>query len=628
MAIPQDVVEQVLATAKIEEVIGEFVTLKKRGKDYVGLCPFHSEKTPSFYVSPTKGIFKCFGCGRGGSVISFLKEHEKMTFPEAVRYLADKYGIEIPEEISSEEAAEEERFRSGLFSVMEYAVQHYRKMLGEAAGRAARAYLRDRGITDDLIDHFGLGWAEGNARLGEHLARIGVDPKIIEAAGLARRKGGRWNDLFWDRLMFPIRSPSGRPIALAGRLLADRPNAPKYLNSPDTPIFRKSSVLYGLSHARDGIRKNGFAVVVEGYFDVIAVHRCGTANAVAPMGTALTPDQLKRLRRFTDRVVFVMDGDRAGREAALKGFALAAAHDFTIEAVMLPPGEDPDSLVRKSGPDALRELIEQRVHFLDFILAGEPLDDPDAKAAVVQRAVAVVAAFSDPIRQAAYLEKLADAANIPLKALTGHLNRLRTQRHRRPRPVPAANESEGALSAAPVDATAIEHAVLRVVLEHGVEPLADGEPVIQRVYQEVADAQWRHPELKALLDWLMGYYVEHGAMPPPPVVISHADPALHQWLAEGWVPLRPSQKWHDQPGHSLMEVPLDERVEKVLAFFRIYQLTSEGMELQARIRAEASASEREALFEQWHRIREEIQRISAHYGLAINPFATIKGSVQ
>ncbi len=623
MAIPNEIVDQVLSVAKIEEVIGEFITLKKRGKDYVGLCPFHSEKTPSFYVSPSKGIYKCFGCGRGGGVITFLKAHEKMGFVDAIRYLAAKYGIPVPEDVDDEVVAEEERLRKRLISLMEYAYQHYRKMLGSPMGQTARTYLHDRGIPEALIDRFGLGWASPNERLSERLLQMGTESQLLETAGLGRLKGKRWQDVFRDRLIFPIFSVSGRPIGFAGRLLGNIPNAPKYLNSPDTPLFHKSSVLYGLYHARDGIRKQGFAIVVEGYFDVLAVHHSGLCNAVAPMGTSLTPHQLKILRRFTDRVVFLMDGDIAGQRATLKGFQHAADLDFKIEAVRLPAGEDPDSLMRSKGPLALAEYIGRRTHFLEYILSLYSLDDPEAKSEAVHQALGVIARFSDAVRQSTYVQKLSSLAQIPVGVLSQRLGQVISEYRRSiqsPPPLSKVSNEPPPLSSDLLLPARIEHGVVEMAILHGDKPWDEEHSAIEWIYQQTALAQWNDKGLKELFDWIYKYYTEHGRMPTPMEIQRTAPLSLHSWLSGVWMPPKISAGWRRQAGRTNVEIPFKEQVGRVLAFFEMYQLTQRWQAIRQQIESVHPDEDASDLWGKLHEIHEHIHQLAHTFGLSLNPF--------
>ncbi len=618
MAIPGPIVRQILETAKIEEVVGEFVTLKKRGKDYAALCPFHPEKTPSFYVSPSKGIFKCFGCGKGGDVVTFLREHEKMSYVEALRWLADKYGIHIPEEVDDEAVEQEEQQRKQLLSLLQYAHQHYRQQLKSPQGRGAMGYLQKRGVDEAVAEHFQLGLALPDERLSERLARLGTDPELIEAAGLGRYQNGRWKDTFRARLIFPILSLGGQPIAFAGRTLQAHTKAPKYLNSPDTPLFTKSETLYGLYQAREGIRKRGYAVVVEGYFDVIALYRAGYANAVAPMGTSLTEGQLRRLHRFTDAVVFLMDNDRAGRAAMLKGFQKAAAMGFRIEAVWMPEGEDPDSLLQKEGRTALEQAVEGRVDFIDYIFRLYDMTDADGKAEAVRTALDVVARMRDTIRQAVYLEKIARQAGIPMDAIRPEFQRIQRKVAREPKGETSVEIPEPQAAAPRKGLPPMECGILELALQKGEEML-DDQPVILYLEKQLTDGKWENPHLHALWNWLLSYYHAHHQLPPPAEVMQQADPSLHEWLANVWLPLRPSAHWQRQPGYSYRVLPLTSVVKKALSFFRLHQYRMEEAALRAQIETAQTARERQDLFDRLHEVKRKIDELGRHYELSIVP---------
>ncbi|HYL10626.1 MAG TPA: DNA primase [Candidatus Acidoferrales bacterium] len=368
--------ERVKQQADIVRVVGEYVRLKKSGQNFTGLCPFHSEKTPSFAVHPVKQIYHCFGCGVGGDVFSFVMEMEKCPFPEAVRVVAEKCGIPIPRprERSPEERRENQQ-RTALVEMHREAAAFFAKQLeGTLEGKAARAYLEDRGLDAEAIARFGLGFApSGGEILFRHLKQKYPD-KLIEVSGLASRDpSGRLFDRFRRRIMFPIANESGKIIAFGGRALGD--DMPKYLNSPETPVYSKSNVLYHLDRAKEGMRRQDSAILVEGYMDTIGVARAGISNVVASCGTSLAESQVKLLARFTRRIIVNYDPDAAGQAAAERSIGLLLEQGFDVRVLALPGKADPDKFIREQGAEAYRKLVEFAPEYVDYLIGRARLMD-------------------------------------------------------------------------------------------------------------------------------------------------------------------------------------------------------------------------------------------------------------
>ncbi len=362
--------DRIKQQADIVRVIGEYVGLKKSGQNFTGLCPFHSEKTPSFAVHPVKQIYHCFGCGVGGDVFKFVMEMDKLTFPEAVRAVAEKCGISVPRprERSPEERRETQQ-RSALVEMQSDAAAFFGRQLEVTVeGKAARAYLEDRGLDSETIAHFGLGYApSGGDVLLRHLKQKYAD-KLLEISGLAASdQNGRLYDRFRRRIMFPIANESGKVVAFGGRALGD--DLPKYLNSPETPIYSKSNVLYHLDRAKEALRQRDFAVLVEGYMDTITVVRAGVSNVVASCGTSLTETQAKLLSRFTRRVVVNYDPDTAGQAATERSLAILLEQGSDVRVLALPDGADPDKFIREQGAQAYRQLLDSAPAYVDYLIA-------------------------------------------------------------------------------------------------------------------------------------------------------------------------------------------------------------------------------------------------------------------
>ncbi len=422
--IPEEVIDQVLRTSNIVEVIEGYVPLKQTGKYYRALCPFHTEKTPSFTVNPERQIFYCFGCGEGGDVFRFLMRREGFSFPDAVRHLAERAGIPVPKR----GRPREEGFLK-LFELQRLACDHFRKILKGPEGTAAREYLSQRGVGSEAVERFQLGYApaEWDGLLRE-ITRLGLPPRQVEAAGLALpRQGGRgYYDRFRDRLMIPICDSTGKIVGFGGRALGEQ--QPKYINSPETPVYKKGGHLYGLHLASRAIRETRVALVVEGYFDAISLHSAGFPQTVASLGTALTTDQVALLRRYADKVTLIFDPDPAGIQAAWRGLELLVAEELGVGVVILPHGKDPDTFARESGKDALLTQIAAAQDVVDFLLSRAEertgLQGVDDQAAAARQVLRLIALMPEGVRRAKYIQKLAERLGVSEGSVLAELRRL------------------------------------------------------------------------------------------------------------------------------------------------------------------------------------------------------------
>jgi len=419
--IPDSILEDVRARADIVEVIGQAVPLKRAGKDFRALCPFHHEKTPSFYVVPEKGFYKCFGCGESGDVFTFLMKRNGITFIEAVREVAGKVGIEIPEQTQGAAADEPHR---ALFEAIAFAVDYYIEALGGPAGSGAWRYLEGRGITKATAERFQLGYAPDAWReLREAAHRHGIEDETLLAAGLIKEseRSEEPYDRFRDRIIFPVAEVSGRVIAFGGRALRRAENVPKYLNSPETAIYHKSMILYGLNWSRSAIRREGAALVVEGYMDYVSLAAGGIDNVVAGMGTALTVEQANLVARYTAKAYLLYDSDTAGLKATFRSADALLRAGVHPLVVTLPAGEDPDSVVRLAGAEALKERIDQASDVLDKKL--QMLDergyfgDSDGKRRALDRLLPTIRATIDPALRDIYIGRVAERTGVKRETL-------------------------------------------------------------------------------------------------------------------------------------------------------------------------------------------------------------------
>ncbi len=424
--ITDESVREVIDTARVEDVVGDFVNLRRRGNNYTGLCPFHNEKTPSFNVNPARNIYKCFGCGVGGDPVKFLMELEQLSFPDAIRWIAGKYNIKLEEKELSEEVREELQEVDSLLITNDFARAYYADQLHntEEGKSIALSYFRDRGFRKETMETFGLGYApmqrDGLLRAA---TAAGHKQDKLEKLGLVRN--GR--DFFFDRVMFTIHNLGGKPIAFAGRILKQGVKAPKYVNSPETEIYHKSDVLYGMFQARQSVRKLDNVYLVEGYTDVISLHQNGIRNVVATSGTSLTGGQAQVVKRFTENVTLLYDGDKAGVKAALRGVDVLLTAGLNVRVVILPDGQDPDSYMQSVGTTAFQTYLEEtRKDFLFFkadLLLEEAGDDVGARTTAIRDISATLSLVDDPLKRAGYLQQFSSRLGIAESLLVDLVNK-------------------------------------------------------------------------------------------------------------------------------------------------------------------------------------------------------------
>ena len=430
--IDQLTIEKILDAANIVDVVSEFVTLRRRGVNYVGLCPFHNEKTPSFYVSPSKGICKCFSCGKGGNAIHFLMEHEQMSFQDAAEWLANKYGIPFRkrEMTDSEKALQNER--ESMFITNQFALDFFKDtLLNTEKGRAiGLAYFRKRGFRDDILDKFFLGYCpdEPDALARAALAKGFTKENLIKT-GLCyeRENDGQLRDRFHGRVIFPVHSISGKVVAFGGRIMSSDAKVAKYVNSPESIIYSKSRELYGLYQAKQAIVRKDRCFLVEGYADVISMFQSGVENVVASSGTSLTPGQIRLIHRFTNNITVLYDGDKAGIKASLRGIDMLLAEGMNVKVLLLPDGEDPDSFAQGRGATAFQQYIE--THQVDFIrfkvnlLMEDAADDPYSRSELIKSITQSISVIQDPIVRSVYITECSQIMKIDERLLINDVNR-------------------------------------------------------------------------------------------------------------------------------------------------------------------------------------------------------------
>ncbi len=490
--IDRETVDRIYAAANIVEIIGEYLTLQRKGVNYQACCPFHNEKTPSFVVSPSKGLFKCFGCGKGGNAVTFVMEHEGISYPEALKTVAKRYGIEVREKELTPEEQHRNDDRESMFALNGWAADYFAEVLaGDPEGQSVGlAYFRQqRGMTDATIRKFGLGFCPGRGdRMSRDALKAGYREEFLVATGLSLRResDGSLYDRFRERVIFPVHNISGRIVAFGGRTLRTDKNVAKYQNSPESEIYSKKRELYGLYFAKKAIQQQDCAILVEGYFDVISMHQAGVENVVASSGTSLTTEQIRLLNRFTRNITVIYDGDAAGIHAALRGIDMILGEGMNVRVVLLPPEDDPDTFARRLGAAGVQEYV--RTHEQDFItfkarlLMDEASGDPIRKAALIGDMVQSVARIPDPIQRSVYIKECARTMDIDEQILIGEVARkrlattgdretddfVRRQTALRREPQPAA---EAARLAGPVAAgssqEALERELVKYLLKYG-----------------------------------------------------------------------------------------------------------------------------------------------------------------
>lgn len=417
--IDRSTIDRIFAAADIVDIVGDFVTLKRKGTNYQACCPFHNEKTPSFVVSPAKGLYKCFGCGKGGNAVNFVMEHESLTYPEALKWVAKKYGIEVKEKEENPEERQRNDNRESMMVASSFANQYFIDQLKTDKGESiAVGYFRERGFTDVTIDKFQLGYCPDT---GDAMTRAALDAgykeEFLVATGLTilPERGGYY-DRFAGRVMFPVHSLAGRVVAFGGRTLRSDKKVAKYLNSPESEIYHKGSTLYGIYFAKGAITRMGYCILVEGYTDVLQMHQAGVENVVASSGTSLTVDQIKLIKRFTRNVTVIYDGDAAGIKASMRGIDMLLKEGLTVRVVALPEGDDPDSFARSHNATELQQYIEDNeqdfISFKTDLLLGDAAGDPIKRAELISDVVGSIAVIADDISRSVFVQQCAQQMGI------------------------------------------------------------------------------------------------------------------------------------------------------------------------------------------------------------------------
>jgi DNA primase len=533
------------------DVVGNFVKLKRRGTNYLGLCPFHNEKTPSFTVSPSKEIYKCFGCGKSGNAIGFVMDHEKFTYPEALKWLANRYNVEIEETESSPEYKEQQQVADSLHIINQFAVKYFCKQLLESEEGQLNAleYLKERGFNDATIEKFQIGYCPetGNSFTKEAIKQQ-YSSELLKKSGLTAERNGQLVDNYRGRIIFPIHNQSGKIIGFAARIIGSSDRGPKYINTPENELYVKSKILYGSYFARHSIDKADECFLVEGYTDVTAMHQAGVENVVASGGTSLTPDQLRLIRKYTNNLTIIYDGDNAGIKAALRGLDLAIEEGLNVQLVLIPDKEDPDSYVKKVGANAFRAFVKE--HKKDFILFQLDISLQDAgsdsnkKAAVVNQIAESISKLNraeDFTRQQDYIKRCSHLLKIDEQGLTALVQKFsrekigkeekKLQREEAGQEQNIADEQQEAVIDLLFKDEMNEQAVLRSLIEFGSKSWNEEITVAGYIFDEIEkDGLEELFDNKSLLQLLQHYKSLHlnGQSPTEKHFLYHADPTINQ----------------------------------------------------------------------------------------------------
>ena len=480
--IPKETIDLIFETARIDEVVGDFVQLKKRGVNLLGNCPFHDEKTPSFTVSPAKGIYKCFGCGKGGNSVNFVMDHEHFSYPEALKYLASKYNIFIEEEARTPEQEKAANDRESMYIVNNIANEYFQDQLfNNNEGRAiGLSYFKERGFREDILKKFQLGYSpEKSNAFSAHALKEGYKIKFLEKTGLTIPKESINYDRFRGRVMFPIHSLSGRVLGFGGRILKSNVKAAKYLNSPESEIYSKSKVLYGMYHSKNSIVKKNRCLLVEGYTDVISMHQSGMENVVASSGTSLTVEQIKLVKRFTNNITLLFDGDAAGLKASLRSVNIILQEGMNVKVLRFPEGDDPDSYARKVSSEELENYIDsQAKDFIVFkcsLLLEDSKNDPIKRAELIKDIAATIALIPDTISRTVYAQSSSKILGVDEQLIISSIEQSRigksTIRTSEPMQVVFSSPIQGTKKKEALSIDLEESTLIRLLIIYGTAPL-------------------------------------------------------------------------------------------------------------------------------------------------------------
>ncbi len=645
--INRETIDKIMDTARIEEVVGDFVHLKKRGTSLIGNCPFHGEKTPSFHVSVTKGIYKCFGCGKGGDSVRFIMEHEKYSYPEALKFLANKYNIEVEETVETVQDVEAQNARESLYIVSQFAATYFEEQMwnSQEGKTIGLSYFKERGFREDILKKFNLGYSPD---VWDALTQDAIKNKhaeeYLEKTGLSiRNDKGKLYDRFRGRVMFPIHNFTGRVIGFGGRTLKTDKNVPKYVNSPESEIYHKSNVLYGLFHAKKAIRDQDNCYLVEGYADVLSVHQAHIENVVASSGTSLTIEQIKLIGRFTQNVTILYDGDAAGIKASLRGLDMILEEGLNVKVVSFPEGDDPDSYMHKVGAGAFKTYIENnRKDFILYkanILLAEAGNDPIKRAGIIRDIVESIAKIPDNIKASVFIRECSSLLQIEERVLLSELNTMRAAKLKKSAAPQARSQSyhpdlppADLLADEPIQQQAVstevsdelqEQEIVRLLLAFGHELVSwdkiDNMYIGSFIMQNLTDVTFENELCKRIIDHYRKE-IENGHLPTANQFIKSEDREIADLaITLSSSPYTLSENWYNK--HNIYV--RDETVNlKATILGGLYHLKKRKvdrilLDLLKEIKAEDDATNQEILMQRYAFIKNVEKEISRFLGSVI-----------
>ncbi|MFI5154734.1 MAG: DNA primase [Chitinophagales bacterium] len=631
--ISQQSIQQILSRIDITEIIGGFVRLKKRGANYLGLCPFHNEKTPSFTVSPVKEIYKCFGCGRSGNTISFLMEHEKYSYVEALRWLANKYDVEIEETVTSPEIKLQQQVSESLFVINGFAQKYFSGNLwdSEQGQDIALSYLQQRGFREEIIKKFQLGYClEDRDAFAKAALQAQYNSELLQKSGLVVMRDEKLVDNYRGRIIFPVHNVTGKVIGFGARVIRNNDRAPKYINTPENEIYVKSKILYGSYFARQAIDRQDECLLVEGYTDVISLHQAGIENVVASGGTSLTQDQLRLIKKYTNNLTIIYDGDAAGIKAALRGLDMALEESLQVSLVLIPDKEDPDSYVNRLGASAFRSFVES--HKKDFILfqleiaLQDGVDDSNKKALIVNQVAETISKINkaeDFTRQQDYIRKSAELLKIGEEGLNNLVNKFIRERVNK-----AENRQfySGQEMDAPVESEFLpgddeglgllnrdeqqERAIVRSLLEFGLQPWDNEKRVADFMLEESRDQDMiDNKQLVRVLETYRSWY-ENGQEPTVKQFLYQEDQELSRLVVSIMdFPYELSPNWKDHYEGKLFsrEELYKEEVMSTLNYLKLRKI-KRLMELNQKDLEKSKSQEEQLMYVQTHQHLKKMER--------------------
>jgi DNA primase len=596
MITPQTI-QQITSRIDIIDVVGEFVKLKKRGTNYLGNCPFHNEKSPSFTVSPAKEIYKCFGCGKSGNTITFLMEHEKYSYVEALRWLAARYNIEIEETETSPAQKIAQQTADSLYAINHFAMDFFSKQYWdtEAGATIAQSYMQHRGFLRPIVEKFKIGYNPSERdSLAKALIQNQFNPELFARTGLVVERDGGWQDNYRDRIIFPIHNTTGKIIGFGARQIAKNDRSPKYINTPENEIYIKSRILYGSYFARTAIDKANECLLVEGYTDVVSLHQAGIENVVASGGTSLTIDQLRLVKKYTQNLTIIYDGDAAGVKAALRGLDMALEEGLNVQLVLIPDNEDPDSYVNKVGPDAFRAFVQSAKK--DFILfqlevqlkeVGSDLNKKNSLVNQMAETLSKINKAEDFTKLQEYVRKCADILRIDETGLTQLVNKFKRDKIVKDEKKMAYDEAAILMPSFQQESQDIDNIdlvldkdllheknLIRLLIEFGNETLADGKLVSTWIAEELEPFPLDNQEMiqlvKVYFDWQVA-----GKMPNHKTLQYHEDAQIQQLVMGLFEPEHElSLRWNEKLGIKKVveEVSFQHEVEVSLLYYKLRKI--------------------------------------------------------